>query len=151
MRLRHHGFTLIEVLIALLIVGLVVTVLIASFRSFTARRTLDGAAANVISALEVARAQTLDSLSDSAYGVHIETDRVVIFAGATYMPGDPGNRLILLSPQVSVGSSLTGGTTDVSFARLSGKASATGTITVTLRADPSQTRVITVAPGGISS
>ncbi len=146
-----RGFTLIEVIIAVLIVVLVTGVFVASFRSFSARRALDGASAHVISALEVARTQTLDSLSDSQYGVHIEATRVTIFKGATYTQGHVDNRIINLSPQVRVTSSLTGGVTDVTFMRLTGKASVTGTVTITLVADTSQTRVITIAPGGISS
>ncbi len=149
--MNARGFTLVEILLTILIMILIAGVLFSAFRSFTSRRILDGASAEVVSALSQARQDTLDSLADSSYGVHFGSGSVVIFKGASYTPGDSNNRTITLTSLVTLTPSLTGGAIDITFARLTGKASVSGTVVVSLKADTSQTRTVTVTLGGISS
>ena len=150
-RVKTAGFTLIEIVIAVTILVLIGALLFSAFRTFSTRHTLDGAAMEVRSVLAEARAQTLESLNDSAYGVHIQSDRLVLFKGTTYVANDANNRTILMSSRITLSTSLTPSGSDVLFQRLTGKATQTGTVTVTLKSDATQTRTITITQSGLSS
>ena len=147
----RKGFSILEALLVLGILALLFTISLASFSQFGSGKTLDTAALAVLSTLETARSQTIASVGDSAYGVHFTSSSVVLFKGGTYVPGDPNNVTTALSERVTVSSiALAGGGADVVFAKVTGKASPTGTITVQLLADASKTKVVTIEASGLA-
>lgn len=145
-----RGFTLLETVVAVSIMTLIAWMLFMGFNVWGRERILDGAAAEVAGALREARSQTLASIGGTSYGVHLSSTDVTIFTGTSYVSGASTNRTIGLNPRVALSSSLTGGVTDVTFARLTGKPSATGTVTISLVADASQSRTITIEQSGLS-
>jgi len=139
------GFSLIEILIVMALVGLV-----GGFALFVSMETFRGSSFHadrdlLIAALQRARAESMNntclgSCSDGlAHGVHIQSDKYVVFQGNTYNAADPLNQSYESSPATTKT-----GATDILFAQLSG-ASAGGTITLT---GSSRTSVVTVGTEG---
>ncbi len=142
------GFTLIEILIAIVIILLLSSIVIGGFSRLTRSYVLEKEVGVVRTVLADARARTLSSKDDSAYGVHLQTNQVVLFKGATYSAGDPLNEVFAIDSGVSLSSiALTGGATNIVFERLSGKANATGTVTVLLASDNSSAQVTIYTTG----
>ncbi len=148
--LRHRGVTLIELLMAVSILVLLGGLLFLALGRFNLEKALDGGREEVIAALRDAQHETLASVGGTTYGVHLESDRITIFGGSAYDAGSQSNRVIRLSPRVTLSSSLTGGASDIVFMRLSGKPSVTGTITISLSSDTSKTRLITLGESGLT-
>ena len=131
MRVSSTGFTLIEILISVAIVGVIAAVAVSASRSFLEGKTAESAVYETLSALSRARSLTLASKGASQYGVHFETDSVSVFKGTSFASGNPENDVIFLYKGAKIDNiSLSGGGQNVIFERLSGKSAQTGTVTV---------------------
>lgn len=144
------GFTLTEILIVVAILAVIVTIVASAFSKFNNNQSLSGALGEVTSTLNEARANTLASFDNESYGVHFQTDKVVLFKGSSYSSSDPDNEDIIISSKISISNiSLIGGGSDVVFKRLSGKTDQNGTITLSLISDPTKTKTITIQGSGV--
>lgn len=129
-RTQMSGFTLIEVLGVLSILVLLATFLWSGMRSYADRQAFSVVIVDVKDGLLEARQQTIASDSDTVYGFHVSSTAVALFSGSVFVENDPANIVFDLPQTVSATTSFSGGTQSVTFARLSGEASATGTLTL---------------------
>ena len=149
-KMNCGGFTLIEVLVVIAISTILTAVSIAGLREFSNKSGHKTAAHTVLGALEEAHARTLSSEGDIAYGVHFETNMVVVFEGTSYTAGDPDNDEHPLPSRTSITNISIGGGSEIYFERLSGDASPSGTITVALTSNPATSKTITIYSSGLS-
>ena len=146
----NKGFTLIEILIAVGIMALLFGLSAQPLLTFYRNIRFQGAVENVLTMLDEARKSTLSSYNSSQYGVHFETNRVVLFRGATFTEPNPENEEYNFSDIIEISTiSLAGGVDDVIFERISGETSATGTIEVSLLAGSTTSKLITVHGSGL--
>ena len=144
-----RGFTLAEIIIAVAILVLLATLVIGNLGPFRDRTNLNSAAEDGVSLLNEARSRTLSSQGGSQYSVRFETNKMILFTGATYNAGAPDNNESPLPAAIEISSiSLNGGGVAVTFNRLTGATANYGTITFRLIHDTSQTRVVTINSAG---
>ena len=144
------GFTLIEVLIGIAVLIILGAITWGGLTRFQRSLQLTGAVEDGVSLLADARTGTLSSLGKEQYGVHFQSDRVVLFRGVIYIVGDPDNREGALPRGVEISAiSLAGGGSDVIFERLTGATDQYGSITYRLLADTSQMRTISILATGL--
>src|SRR3989344_4111459 len=130
--MKHKGFTVLEILVAISILALAVTIVAFSFSKLNSSQALDKSATLVTSILDEARSLTLSS------------------KGATYSQPDPANVVTSLHALVGMRNiTLSGGGTSVVFKRLTGNTDETGTAEIFLKASPTTFRTITVRATGI--
>jgi Tfp pilus assembly protein FimT len=141
---------MLEFLLVLGFFALVASLTYLSFLQFNQNRSLNAAALNVVSALDEARGKSLASLEASEYGVHLDETSVTLFKGSQYVIDDPNNRVTALPSGTSIsGILLASGGSDVVFSRVTGVAQTTGTITISLTSDPSESIIITIEASGL--
>lgn len=146
-----NGFTLIEILITLSILVILSTIVLSTFRLFDEKEALSKDFFMIISTLEKARNQTLFSKDSSSYGVHFETNQVVLFKGETYSSSDPENVVNKLHSKVIISNiSLEGAVSDVVFERLSGKTDQNGSVTITSKIDATNSKTINILKTGLT-
>lgn len=126
MILAKKGFTLIEIL---LVVSIAVGIFILSAPwtlSFYHTQLIEDVRSNVIDALQRARHNAILQKNDSPFGVHLDSDSVTIFQGATYLERveDQDQDIPVISGIIF------SGLEDVIFSKLTGLPSATGIITI---------------------
>src|SRR3989338_1858249 len=93
------GITAVELLVVIVVLGIIFSVALSQFSKFRENQVLKTAVNDVLSSLNKARSQTLSSLNSSEYGVHFQSDRVIIFKGAVFSAEDPDNETIsILAP-----------------------------------------------------
>jgi type II secretory pathway pseudopilin PulG len=149
---HSRGFTIVEIVLALTILVLLSTVILASVRSYVREQALTGAVSSVAAVIADARNRTLSSRDALQYGVHIQDDAVTLFSGTTYSDGASGNEEILLDGNVTISDiSLSGGGDDVLFERLTGDTNDAGTITLELLSDASRQKTIIIQSTGLIS
>ena len=150
--LGQRGITFLEVIITIAIIGIIVAVVLPQFSKMKQLQALKNAGEDVISSFNKAKAQTLASLNSSEYGVHFQSDRIIIFKGSVFNAGDSNNETIsIILPAMISNIALTGGAVDCYFERLSGMPSKTGSVTVSIPSDANLNKIITVsATGSIS-
>lgn len=141
-----------EILVVLATVILIFLVVSPQFNKMKELQSVKNATGDIISVLNKAKFSTLASLNSSSYGVHFQSDQIVLFTGTTYSGGASGNEVIYISSPATIsnvtlaGSSSSSG--DVYFNRLSGIPDKSGTVTVT---SPNFSKIVTISGTGVFS
>ncbi|MDP3784875.1 MAG: type II secretion system protein [bacterium] len=136
-----RGFTLLEILMVLGVVFVLAAIVTSALSNFKKSSLLTDAKTRALAELNLARSQTLASESNFVYGVHFESSKIVRFKGEAYSSSDPLNQVFDLPAGAAINSISLGGPVDVTFERLTGRASASGTVVFKL---PSEERYATV-------
>lgn len=146
------GITIIEILIVISIIGLIAAIVFPQFYKIREQQVLASATSEIMSSLDRAKSQTLASFNSSEYGVHFQSDKVIIFKGKTFTPGFIGNENINIVTPATISNVTLGGinasTGDLYFNRLSGAPNQTVTITISTF---SYTKTITISATGTAS
>ncbi|OGI95562.1 hypothetical protein A2917_03355 [Candidatus Nomurabacteria bacterium RIFCSPLOWO2_01_FULL_42_17] len=143
------GITLVEVLIVCSVLGIILAVVIPQFAKTRELQVLKSATGDILSSLNKARSQTLASLNSSSYGVHFQSNKVIIFKGTVFSQSDINNETVAITSPATISSiTLVGGGADIYFNRLSGVPSKTGSVIVS---GPNFTKTITIDATGAAS
>ncbi len=146
----ESGFTFLEIVLVIAILGLAITVVSLSFSKLESSQVLDKSSLSVVSVLSEARSATLSALDDSQYGVYFQDDQMVLFKGGSYATSTQGNATTTLHSLVGIRNiSLSGGGSVVVFKRLTGSTDQSGTLDVYLRSDPSRYKRISIGGTGV--
>ena len=147
-----NGFTAIEMLLVISILGGLFLLIEPQFSKIKELQVVKNTTGEIISSLNKARSDTLASLNSSAYGVHFQSNQVVIFTGSSYSSSASTNKIVTVSSPVRISGVVFGGVSassgDVYFNRLTGTPSITGTITI---ASTNYSKIITLSATGIAS
>ncbi|OGI95136.1 hypothetical protein A3A03_01795 [Candidatus Nomurabacteria bacterium RIFCSPLOWO2_01_FULL_40_18] len=145
----QKGLTAIELLVIVAVLGIIFSIVIPQFAKMRENQVFKSTVADVLSSLNKARSQTLASADSSSYGVHFQSDKVIIFKGTAFSSGDANNQTVnITSPAIISTITLTGGGANVYFNRLSGAPSVTGSIVVS---SVNFTKTITISATGMAS
>lgn len=146
------GITIIELLIVLAVIGIMLGVATPQFYKMRENQVLKSAVQNVLSSVDKARSQTLASLNSSQYGVHFETEKIIIFTGISFVPNAASNETINITAPATISNVALGAgsptTGSIYFNRLSGSPSTTGTITISTT---NYSKTITISGAGGAS
>jgi Tfp pilus assembly protein FimT len=129
-RAGRDAFTLAEIVVVASLMLLVAVIVFTGLINFATRQNLNSVSEDIRLRMREARDKTLMSENNKNYGVYVGTTSVAFFIGSNFSPATSTNEYIDYEGSIIATSSLTGGTTTVVFSRLSGEASATGTVTV---------------------
>lgn len=141
------GFTLFEILIGVAIIGVIAAIVAYPLSNFKRTQALRGGVEDLAAFVQEARSLTLSSRDSLQYGVHLETDRAVLFSGASYNAATASNRTMYFPSGVTASWSLAGAGTNVLFNRLTGETDQYGTITLSL-SSPTVSKIITISKLG---
>lgn len=147
---KKKGFTILEILIVIAISAILMVGGMSAYSHFTKKKSLELTTQTIASYLKDARSFTVASKGDTTYGVHFETNRIVLFSGATFSDVATDNREHTLPGNIEISTiNLNGGGSDVVFQRLTGATSQYGTTTLSLLADITDTKDIVIEATGI--
>lgn len=143
------GITAIEILIVTAIIGILAAVVLPQFSKIRENQILENTTEEILSTINKTRSETMASIDSSEYGVHFESDKVIIFKGETFSVEDVNNQIVeIVSPIVISDIDLSEGASEFYFDKLNGAPSAAGSVTVS---SPSASRVITISATGTAS
>ena len=149
---NNRGITVIELISTLAIISILIAILIPSFSLIREKQLLKNTMSDVVSLLEKARSKTLGSVDSSEYGVHFQSDQVIIFKGKVFSSSAVDNEIIYVVNPISISNvtldGVSGTSGDVYFNRLYGVPSSVGTITISA---PSAVKIITISITGTIS
>lgn len=145
---QKNGFTILETIIALIIVSLISSIALWYFKNAESDEALSKDRLGLISLLEEARSLSISSRQAQTYGVRLQADQAILFGGSSYATSSD-NKIHIFNSKVALSDySLSGGGNDIVFFRLNGSTSHTGTITLSLKNSLSST-TITVLDTGV--
>ena len=143
-----NGFTLLEILIAISILVIMISIAATVGRSFSDAVNLDNSAKMVEANIKLAKTRSVNALNDTNYGVHFEDNYIVIFVGGIFDDSDPTNEIINLSDGIKTQNVSFAGGGDLIFNRLTGVTDNFGSLEVALIKDSSKKRQIVINKEG---
>lgn len=139
--MRRSGFTLIEVLLSVALIGLIAGIGAVVFQQLQSRNDLNVAAATVAASERRAQALSRAVDSDTTWGVRTDVGTVTIFQGASYASRNAAfDEVSTVSPAITPS-----GLQEVVFAKFTGLPQTTGTLTLT---GPNDSRTLTLNAQG---
>jgi len=139
---RQGGFTLVELLLSVVIIGMLTGLSLPVYESFARRNDLDITSQNVAMALRRAATYARASNYDSAWSVEVQASSIILFRGTVF-----ASRNTVYDETVSIpGSIIPAGLGEVQFAKFSAAPNTTGIITLT--STTNDVRTITVNAKG---
>lgn len=141
-RLRS-GFTLPEVLLSVALLGMIGGMIIPMYRTFMVRNDLDVATVTLVHNLRRAQSLSQSADGDMTWGVHVGVGSILVYKGSSYVLRD-----VNYDENTSIPKTITlGGLTEITFSKVVGVPSATGTVQFTSQAN--ETRNITINEKGM--
>jgi Tfp pilus assembly protein FimT len=148
----QKGITITELLIVFAVIGILVSVTLPQFSKMKENQVLKNTVSDVTSIFHSTQSQSLASLDSSEYGVHFQSDRIIVFKGKVFSVDALDNKTINIISPASISNVTLGGisgtTGDMYFERLSGSPSKTGTVTIST---PSFSKIVTISTTGAVS
>lgn len=139
-----------ELLVVISIMAIIVSISFYFLSDFGKKDVLEKDVAGLTSFLRDARLLSIASKDSSAFGIRLESGQAVLFEGNTYVAGGANEKIIAFSDKVYMSAySLSLGSPDIIFARLSGNTSNFGTITLSLKDDSASTTITVLRTGVI--
>jgi len=137
------GFSLLEALLSLSVIGILAGIGIPVFLSFQTRNDLNIASHVFVNSLRRAQVLSQGVDGDTTWGARIQPGSVTVFKGASYVTRDVNfDEFFDISPQLAMG-----GIQEVVFSKFSGLPLSVGTTTLTT-AD-NDMRTITINEKGV--
>lgn len=133
---RRKGISLIEVIFAIAIAGILIAISVSVFSSLSNSQSLDRDAQNVHSQIEKARTMAINSVkapgteNASEHGVKFSSDKVEVFAGTAYDADNVESQYDIPAKFTISDIDLVGGGEELYFNKLTGNASKSGAITI---------------------
>lgn len=141
---RIKGFTLLEVVIVTAIISILGAITFVSFSASRNVRDLAASAQNTLSVLRLAQSKTLAGEDNSAWGVRLASNQIILFKGDTFV-GSPLTTVYPLPQSIQITNiSLSGGGSDIIFKRVTGETDQSGTFLLSVVGVPSNSFSVTV-------
>lgn len=121
------GFSLLEVIVVIGIVGLLATISTSVYSSFKAHENIEIATTSVVEAIRYAQSNSQAGKGDSSWGVEIIPTSVIIFKGTSYSSRDVSADQSLDFSSGVVASGLS----EIIFSKITGTTVNTGTVVLT--------------------
>ena len=152
MKKRHiNGFTALEVLIVIAILGVLLATIVPSFLSFRQKSILNTETMELITTISRARLLSISSKNDQQFGVHFESGKVVLFQGITYTTGASTNEEHIFDPALTLSSiAVNGGGSEVVFQKVTGATTQNATTTLLVTGTTASTTVV-VRQSGVTT
>lgn len=142
------GFTLIEILITVMIIGLLTATIIPSLLNFRRNSLLNTETQQVVTLINRARILAVSSKNDAQFGVHLETGKVVLFQGATYTAGLSTNEEHIIATGLTLSSiSINGGGSEILFEKVTGSTTKNATTTLLVSGTTSSSTILILNSG----
>lgn len=151
MEKQTSGFTLIELVVVIAILILLLGVVLPNFNFFQRQSALESATQEITGALRLAQNKTLASEDASAFGVYFESDKFIIFKGATFYPSSPDNIIYNLNSSLKISEVNLGGGNSLVFSRLSGETANYGSLKVAEANNGAKNKIIFIDSSGTVS
>jgi prepilin-type N-terminal cleavage/methylation domain-containing protein len=131
MNQKKAGFSVIEILIVMAIMGIILTIAVMSFSSARAKKQLEITVDSISAKLEEAKANAVSGKGGVSYGMNFTSTSYTLFAGDTFNPNSETNSSSTVPVDITITRNISGGGDTIVFSRMTGTPQTTGDIIIT--------------------
>lgn len=145
---RKSGFTLVEVVLVLSLMVVFFGLSALYSQTSQVRADLNAQASNFVGFLRLAQSSAEAGKGGTSHGIHLENNKYVVFAGASYNQDDSANYEIVLPDTIEISTfDLNGAGDDIIFNAPNGETDEYGTVTF-LSSQINKNKIITITNAG---
>ena len=144
MKKDAQGISLVELIVVITIGMIITTLSVSAFVNLSNSNLIEAASQSLLSEFRQAYSDSIESLANTTYGVHIATSSATIFSGTTYQNGANGNVVFTFPNNVTASAT----PSNFVFQQISGTTTS-GIIQVYISSNPNYERTILVASTGV--
>lgn len=144
--MRKRSFTLLEAILSISLLLILTTIIVSSYAYFSKNSQLLGESEYLEALLREAQVRSSRGVEDKVWGIHLESDKYVLFLGETYNPSDPKNQIHFLPSGLSLNWVISPSTNSIIFEKLNGVPRASGDVTI--ENSLGQTKTISINEAG---
>ncbi|MBI3634513.1 MAG: type II secretion system protein [Candidatus Yonathbacteria bacterium] len=151
LQVNSFGFTLLEILIVLSILGVLLSVILPSLNRFRQNSILNTETQEMITLINRARLLSVSSKNDQQFGVHFEATKVVLFVGAVYSAVAVTNEAHVFNSMLTLSSiAINGGGAEMLFEKVTGSTSQNATTTLLVIGTTASSTMV-IRPTGVAT
>ena len=147
---KKQGLAILETLIVSVIMFVLAAFSYISLVSFRDQQILNNGVGSALALIQDARSRTLASRYNAQYGINFQTDRLILFQGASY-PGLTIEEMPLDAHLQIIEVQLQGGGTSLIFERLSGTTFNEGTLQIGIKDSQTASSTLRINAAGLVS
>lgn len=140
--MMQQGFSLIEMLLSVVLIGLITGLSVPIFFSLKSRSDLDTTGYRIVETIRRAQSYARHGRDDSAWSIHVEDSAVTLYRGLSF-----ASRPVEEDEEAALEGVGASGLSDVSFAKLTGIPNNVGSVTIV--GANNETKVITLNAKGM--
>ncbi|MEK7460108.1 MAG: type II secretion system protein [Patescibacteria group bacterium] len=149
-KLKKRGFTAIEILFAIGILGIIMAIIVPSFSNFRKASLINTETQDIVSFINKSRLSSMSSKADLTYGVHFDSNKVVVFSTPTYSAVESTNETRMLNSLLYfAGTQIEGGGSDVVFQKVTGSTNKYATTTLKFVGTTATSTTFVIRPSGV--
>jgi prepilin-type N-terminal cleavage/methylation domain-containing protein len=145
------GFSLIEIIFSIAIIGILSAMVTNSFRTAQIRKQEQGIVQGIVADLEKQKTDTQTGKAGSQYGVKFNPSNYVMFTGTSYATTSASNRTVNIDSQFQLSETIANSQNIIYFSKINGNANETATITVSHISNRVTPLLLTVQTSGAIS
>lgn len=134
MKKNKFGFTLIEILVSLSLLGILALITIPSYQLFISDKNIEASASNVSWIIRNAQTKSYNGFQNESYGVFFDSsstpNRFILFKGTTYDPIDSDNEIHELPSIIKFENINLEGKSEITFNEYKFEPNTTGSVTL---------------------
>lgn len=147
---RNKGFTAVEILIVVGILGMLMAVIIPSFSQFRKASLVHTETQDIVSFINRARLSSMYSKNDLEYGIHFNSTGVVMYSTPVYDAMETTNEIRNLDSTLFFSSiTMQGGGNDIVFKKVTGATDKYATTTMKFVGASATSTIFVVRPSGV--
>jgi len=127
---RNSGYSIIEILVVIAILGIILTIGTVSFESLRSKKQLQITVDSISTKLEEAKTNAVADKGGLNYGIYLQPTSYTLFSGNTYNPNSGTNSSTTIPTNILISKILSNGGDAIVFSRITGSPQATGTIVI---------------------
>jgi prepilin-type N-terminal cleavage/methylation domain-containing protein len=142
---NQRGFTLVEMILSVIIIGMLAGLSLPLYQSFATRNDADITTESIANLLRRGNTYARGAAQDSTWSVRVDAGSATLYKGATYATRDTTYDEIVSIPA----SYNLSGLSEVSFSKLTGLPSTAGSVTISIPTN--ETRTVAINAKGMVS
>lgn len=145
------GFSLIEIIISIAIMGILTAMVVSSFHTAQIRKEQQGIVQGILADLEKQKSDTQAGKAGSQYGIKFNPTNYVLFTGTSYATTSPSNKVVDVNSKFQITETIINAQNNIYFSKINGNANENATITVSHISNRVNPLLLTVQTSGAIS
>lgn len=140
----EKGFTLIEILISIAIIGIISSIFVFSFQKEIQEKKMNSIVNSIVAKLQEAKGLSQSGKDGEVYGIKFNSDSYVTFVGSNYDQTSNTNVVFDIDDNFIISNTIPNADDFVTFSKIKGDTGINANVIITNKNDANMEKIITI-------